>query len=211
MPSIYFSTALHCQTLRFNESHLSKTEKSLLACACGLQSTTLVDVLALEEYLFPQTRVRVFLRGLRRNVAESMPPVLPPLGKPSLARFLGKFPNVCRTSFTPHMKLNIVTYEEKIRDMVTRGKLELTDLCTIALDRSAEGVFNQRLVRNSAPTLTCNNSYVFVIEWGAPDRIQRICGTCSSSRRVDAPSPACATACRPCLEVRAPCLGSLIV
>ncbi len=47
-----------------------------------------IDVVHLTEYVCAQNRIRVFLRGVRRSIAESVPPVLPSFGKRDLRESL---------------------------------------------------------------------------------------------------------------------------
>ena len=49
-----------------------------------------VDTLALHQYMCPQTRVRVFLRGIRRVVSSCVPAPLPPWGSRPLREALAR-------------------------------------------------------------------------------------------------------------------------
>ena len=66
-----------------------------------------VDTLAATQYMCPQTRARVFLRGMRRIIASLVPPPLPPFGKRSLRSALGRLPNTPRCSFTGPQRKNL--------------------------------------------------------------------------------------------------------
>ena len=123
-----------------------------------------VDTLALSDYMRPQSRVRVFIRGLRRSVAESVPPCLPPFGKCTLRSVLVQgWPSCPRDHLTRQHQENLVDYEEIIRNLYQAGKALPGDICVIALDRAKGKVFRQNYRINQVPTLTCHNRYLFLI------------------------------------------------
>ena len=77
-----------------------------------------IDTLALSDYMRPQSRVRVFIRGLRKSVAESVPPCLPPFGKCTLRSVLVQgWPNYLREHLTQQHQKNLVDYEAIIRNL----------------------------------------------------------------------------------------------
>ena len=118
-----------------------------------------IDTLALSDYMRPQTRVRVFIRGLRRSVAESVPTCLPPFGKCTLRSVLVQgWPTYPREHLTQQHQKNLADYEAIIRNLYHAGKALLDDICVVALDRAC-----QFYTINQVPTLTCNNRYLFLI------------------------------------------------
>ena len=122
-----------------------------------------VDTLCLESYRLCQSRTRVFLRGVRKILAESVPPPLKPWGYGNFRDSLGGFPNAELSELTRPQQRNLKAYERKIKEMVRAGKLSMEDIVTVALDRSQDGVFQQGIYRNKAPTFTCRNRYMFLI------------------------------------------------
>ncbi len=68
-----------------------------------------VDKLELVNYLCPQSRVRVFLRGMRRLVCSCVPPPLPPFGRRPLREVLAAgVPPTPRSSLTPTQRVNLL-------------------------------------------------------------------------------------------------------
>ena len=122
-----------------------------------------VDTLDLRDYMFPQSRVRTFLRGLRTCVATSVPPPLPPFGRRQLIDCLGPFPHSPRASFSPQQQENIRVYERKIIDLVNAGKLCRDDIVVIAPDRQDGLTYSQSLTKNCAPTFTTQNHGYMVL------------------------------------------------
>ena len=92
-----------------------------------------VSTLALKDYMCAQTRVRVFLKGVRKTLASCVPKPLAEFGKRSLAESLGKFPNMVRSSLTWPQECNLLDYESKVRDMHASGKLSGGDLIVISV------------------------------------------------------------------------------
>ena len=118
-----------------------------------------VDTLALSDYMRPQTRVRVFIRGLRRSVAESVPPCLPPFGKCTLRNvLLHAWPTYPRWCLTQQHQKNVADYEAIIRNLYHDGKALLDDICVVALDRDTPFY-----MINEVPALTIKNRYLFLI------------------------------------------------
>jgi site-specific DNA-cytosine methylase len=124
-----------------------------------------VETLHLVEYARPQTRVRTFIRGLRKTIAAVIPRSLPAFGRCDLKDVLGKFPHTPRASFSPQQQENIMTYEKKIRRWVEMGHLKHGDIVAIAPDRR-EGLdltFSQSITVNNSPTLTTGNADVMFL------------------------------------------------
>ena len=123
-----------------------------------------IDTLALSDYMRPQSRVRVFIRGLRKSVAESVPPCLPPFGKCTLRSVLVQgWPTYPREHLTQQHQKNLADYEAIIRNLYHDGKALPGDICVVALDRASGKVFRQFYMINQVPTLTCHNRYLFLI------------------------------------------------
>lgn len=122
-----------------------------------------VETLHAEDYLLPQSRVRVFLKGIRRLIAAAVPPALPPFGRRHLRQCAGEFPHTPRTDFTPLQQSNIKHYEKMIRDKVATGELDMDDLVVVSADRSEEGEYGCSIARNVAPTLTTHNAYLLIM------------------------------------------------
>ena len=122
-----------------------------------------VDILKATDYLLPHTRVRVFLRGIRKQIADSVPAVLPPFGSRNLRQAWGDFPNNLRSSLTRPQQENLRSFETQIVDFFRQGKFQREDLVVIAVDRSEDGEYNQNMTINAAPTLTCHNAYLFIL------------------------------------------------
>ena len=139
-----------------------------------------VDTCYLPHYGIPHTRTRVFLRGIRRSIADAVPPVLPKLGiERTLHDVLGKFPNIIRSGLTWPQKNNITSYERMIRAKFADGALTLADWVVFAYDRAADRVYKQQLTKNLCPTLTTNNKYLMVADVAGvvnrvPDAYRRI-------------------------------------
>ena len=152
-------------TTPYGSSYWRMTEHSMKVLDLFLpEFSWRIDTLALSDYMRPQTRVRVFIRGLRRSVAESVPPCLPPFGKCTLRSVLVQgWPSCPRDHLTRQHQENLVDYEEIIRNLYQAGKALPGDICVIALDRAKGKVFRQNYRINQVPTLTCHNRYLFLI------------------------------------------------
>ena len=121
-----------------------------------------VDQLALVEYMCPQSRVRVFLRGMRRCIASPCPPCLKPFGSRFLRSCLGKFGHTPRSSLCENQQQNLIYMEAKIRQQVLDGKLQLEDVVVVSVDRGPGLTYPQTISVNVAPTFTTSNSSLFV-------------------------------------------------
>eukprot|EP00438_Fugacium_kawagutii_P023633 Skav228702 [mRNA] locus=scaffold3376:12771:14129:+ [translate_table: standard] len=118
-----------------------------------------------EDYLLPQQRTRVFLRGLRKTVGKGeVPEPLGPFGKRNLVDFLDHgLPPVDRSSLTTVMQKNLVDGVAKLKEMLASGDLRPTDLVVFPLDRAEGKVYKRRFSENIVPTLTTTNKYLFVV------------------------------------------------
>ena len=123
-----------------------------------------VDTLALSDYMRPQSRVRVFIRGLRRSVAESVPRCLPPFGKCTFRNVLvHAWPTYPRWCLTQQHQKNLVNYEAIIRNLYVAGKIlpddpRYDDICVVELNHDSPFY-----MINQVPALTINNRYLFLI------------------------------------------------
>ncbi len=126
-----------------------------------------VDTLRLTEYMIPHTRVRVFLRGVRRRVADTVPDPLPPFGSRPLREILGEFPCTPRSALTPPQQENLVAYERHIMRLAEEGKVKPEDIIVFPVDRAENRTFKQNMTINNCPTLTTTNQYLFVADVGS--------------------------------------------
>ena len=125
-----------------------------------------VDTLELQNYLAPQTRVRTFLRGMRRSIVSQVPAPLPAFGRRLLKDCLGPFPCTDRGTLSAQQQINLKVYEAKIKERVVAGSLQQSDVVTIAVDRQDDRTFPQKVTVNAVPTLTTNNTPLWVVSVG---------------------------------------------
>ena len=151
-------------TTPYGSSYRRMTEHSMKVLDLFLpEFSWRIDTLALSDYMRPQSRVRVFIRGLRRSVAESVPPCLPPFGKCALRNVLVLgWPTHPRDRLTKQQQQNLLDYEETIRNLYHVGKALPDDIFVVPLDRAKGKVFRQNYRINQVPTLTCHNRYFFL-------------------------------------------------
>ena len=115
------------------------------------------------DYLLPQQRCRVFLRGLRASIGQ-VPDPLPAFGHQELANILNpKLPSVDWKSLTPTMANNLKQGLEVLRGMLDDGKATATDIWVFPLDRAEGKVYKRSFTKNIVPTLTTANKYLFVV------------------------------------------------
>ena len=115
------------------------------------------------DYLLPQQRCRVFLRGLRASIGK-VPDPLPAFGHQELANILNpKLPSVDWKSLTPTMANNLKEGLEVLRGMLDDGKATATDIFVFPLDRAEGKVYKRSFTKNIVPTLTTTNKYLFVV------------------------------------------------
>ena len=147
-------------TTPYGSSYWRMTEHSMKVLDLFLpEFSWRIDTLALSDYMRPQTRVRVFIRGLRRSVAESVPRCLPPFGKCTLRSVLvHAWPTHPRWCLTQQQQKNLVTYEAIIRNLYYAGKILLDDICVVELNHGSP-----LYMINEVPALTINNRYLFLI------------------------------------------------
>ena len=73
-----------------------------------------VSILHARDYLLPQTRVRVFLRGMRKAIINSVPACLPALGTRHIREALAKLPCTPRSALTPPQQNNLTDFESNV-------------------------------------------------------------------------------------------------
>eukprot|EP00973_Karenia_brevis_P082759 11471178-Karenia_brevis.AAC.1 len=115
------------------------------------------------QYALPHTRVRVFLRGIRKSLANVVPAHLPPFGNTPLRMILGKFPHTPRTDFTESQQVNLLGYEASIRELVRAGTIQRNSVVVVPADRANDKTYSQSIVVDASPTLTCHNCYLVVM------------------------------------------------
>lgn len=122
-----------------------------------------VDTLDITGYMCPQTRKRVFLRGLRKKFAKEVPAPLPPFGRRTLREVLGKkCEHTKRSELSENLQNNLLAFESKIRARFDCGTYVKEDVCIFHLDRAENKVYDQIVSLNIAPTLTTRNKCLFV-------------------------------------------------
>lgn len=116
------------------------------------------------NYSLAQQRARVFLRGVRTTYfPQGVPPALEPFGSRPLSDFLSPdLPHTKRSSLTKTMAQNLKDAEKKLKEMLLAGDLKCSDLVMFPLDRADGKVYKRRYYINICPTLTTNNSYLFI-------------------------------------------------
>ena len=83
-----------------------------------------VDTLKAQDYGLPQSRKRVFLRGLLKRVLPDVPKVMTPfICSRRVDDFLGDFPATTRCSLTLPQQENLEEYEQAIKDKYQMGML----------------------------------------------------------------------------------------
>ena len=125
-----------------------------------------IDRLDLANYLTPQSRVRIFIRGLRKIIAAIVPPPLPGWGRRHLREALAaNMPHTPRSAWTAQQQKNILDSEELVISEVQRGKLEMDDIVVVPADRSHdfEMVYESKFSCNVCPTLTTHNNNLIVM------------------------------------------------
>ena len=121
-------------------------------------------ILRAKDYMLAQTRTRVFLRGVRKTTfPRGVPPPLPGFGEKGLREFLCPgLPAVDRSSLTKVMRQNLMDAEKKLQQAVADGEYGKSDLIVFPLDRADGKAYKRSYSVNMAPTLTTNNTYLFV-------------------------------------------------
>lgn len=133
-----------------------------------------VSLLKAKDYLLPQDRTRVFLRGIRSGLCPDnvIPEVLPAFGSKSLKEFLSPgIPSVNRGSLTSCMQKNLKDAQGQLKELFANGDLEENDIVCFPLDRADGKCYKRQICKNKVPTLTTSNSYLFVsdMNFSKPD------------------------------------------
>ena len=91
-----------------------------------------LDRLELVDYLLPQSRIRIFMRGMRKCIASMVPDPLPSWGRRHLRDALAvNVPNTPRSSFTKPQQKNLVAFEQMVVSMVKKGTLQEDDVVVV--------------------------------------------------------------------------------
>ena len=122
------------------------------------------------EYGLPQTRHRLFIRGMRTSLVNAIPKALAPFGRRELRDALGDFPPTPLSGLTGPQRQNVIEHERLIKQKVESGIVRPTDLIVIGADRPLHGVFTSGQTVNMCPTLTSRNRYLYVIDAGEASR-----------------------------------------
>ena len=130
-----------------------------------------VETMHLRQYLSPQIRVRVFLKGVRK-VVPALLPALAPFGQRPLADIMGNFPNMLRSDLTRPQRINLAGYERHIKKLVNIGKANRGDLVIFNVDRAFLKTYAAAVHINRMPTLTTNSRYMCVM--GVSDVIDNV-------------------------------------
>ena len=113
------------------------------------------------DYLLPQQRCRVFLRGLRASIGK-VPDPLPAFGHQELANILDpKLPSVDWKSLTPTMATNLKDGVAFLQEMLSDGKAEATDIFVFPLDRAA-GKSLQEILHQEHSSDTDHHKQIFI-------------------------------------------------
>ena len=110
------------------------------------------------DYYSPASRQRVLLRGLSKIYAEEkVPAPLKPFGKVALKDMLGDCPNTPLSQLTPTRQQDLKDIDKNVRIKMLAGKLKASSLLVVATDRATNKAYQQQLVVDHAPCLTCHN------------------------------------------------------
>ena len=130
-------------------------------------SQILIDTHIYISFLYSTSafaRRRVFIRGLRKIFASSIPKPLTPFGRRHLREALSpKLPHSPRSSFTEPQRNNLIFYDDLIKQWVAKERLGMTDIVVISADRSPNHVITGHFTVNALPTLTTHNRYLMIM------------------------------------------------
>ena len=112
-----------------------------------------VHTLQASSYLLAQQRTRVFLRA-----------PLTSFGSRQLQEFLSPdLPNCKLETLTEVMQKNLKDAQAHLKAMLQDGHLDAADLVVFPLDRADGKAYKRSYTTNLVPTLTTNNTYLFVV------------------------------------------------
>ena len=120
-----------------------------------------VSTLRLRDYLCPQTRVRVFLRGWRKILGANLE-VLPAFGKSDIRSILGHF-EPTRDQLCPNQAGHLDRAELHVIEEYRAGNLIGSDVVVVAVDRDEDGVYSCCFLKNELPTLTTKSGTLFIL------------------------------------------------
>ncbi|CAL1170856.1 unnamed protein product [Cladocopium goreaui] len=123
-----------------------------------------VSLLKAKDYLLPQDRTRVFLRGIRSGAARFWVQKFERIFVPGI-------PSVNRGSLTSCMQKNLKDAQGQLKELFANGDLEESDIVCFPLDRADGKCYKRQICKNKVPTLTTSNSYLFVsdMNFSKPD------------------------------------------
>ncbi|CAL1165275.1 unnamed protein product [Cladocopium goreaui] len=123
-----------------------------------------LDSLNAANYGLAQSRNRVFLQGLRRDVKSSVPAPLPAFEPVSLRDFLKPgLPPTPRDSLTKTMQTNLKNYEGLVRQKKKDGTIPRGSLAVFELDRAFGKTYNPSMTLDMSPCLKTQLRYLFVV------------------------------------------------
>lgn len=145
-----------------------------------------VVTLKAEDYMLPQQRTRVFLRGLRKTLGKGeVPKPLDPFGKRRLVDFLDhSLPHVDKSTLTDVMRKNLLDGVKALEAMVTKGDLLSGDVAVWPLDRAEGKIYKRRFSQNIVPTLTTTNKYLFISSLEGPEKDRKFFRFLSPTERM---------------------------
>ena len=125
-------------------------------------------VLKLQDYNYPQERLRVFIRGMHKALCEWIPPPSP--SPPGIKRRLAQvlhpsLPHVPLKDMPASKRKNLRDLEYRLKVMMRTEphKFEDDSVVVVSLDRRQESAWGQRITIDMAPTLTTSNVWLFVL------------------------------------------------
>ena len=148
-------------------SYMQKIQKKLKR-SCAMLTWDMHTARA-EDYSLPQSRVRLFLRGLRTVYVprHGLPAPLSPFGAVPLKSLLIKnLPCTPKEDLTRPLWYNVRLGDVKNHCRATAGEIGMDAVVVFPVDRCANRVFPQVYSVNKAPTLTTKNAGLFVLSVG---------------------------------------------
>lgn len=156
------------------EAYLPRALKTLRAAV----PTWIFDfvTLSLQDYKLPQSRTRVFLRGMPRALVTDMipPPLDGNLLEPKTLQdcLIQGLPCTKRDSLISNRKKNLKNFEFQLRVARKKNELGATSIAVCSIDRSSEATWQSSIQYDRIPTLTTSNVFLFMIstdDLDAPD------------------------------------------
>ena len=150
-----------------SEHYLGHQQPSWISQAIEYLNVTVpffhVDFVTIElSHVLPQRRCRCWLRGIRRYLADRVPPVLQRLPS-TAARDILDFDSINISSVdslsTKKLRENFLEYEARIKVDVSNGRAGEFAFCE--LSRSASGVFSSAISYDIVPPLRSTGQPIF--------------------------------------------------